>query len=531
MSGRRVLALYGALLLGFAAVVCRLYWLCSNTEYAVRAAAQSEAVLRLPAARGNFYDCDGLPLTGLSQSWLALCFPGESSYARLYPYTDADGQARLYRERNTSRPFLLDVVQDVSGLGVRCYAIPRRYAAAPLAEQLIGYLDSKGHGAAGLEAALDDVLYTGERDTLHCAVTAQGRLQRGSEPILEKADSALQGVRLTLSRSIQRAAEGVAAESMATGCILIIDVSSGKVRACVSRPGYDPENISASLNAPDSPLLERAFQCYAVGSVFKPVVAAAALEAGESGFVYTCPGWCAVDGRIFRCAGGIPHGEVDLAGALEKSCNGYFIRLGQALGADAVRAMAEQLGFGQAIPLTDALHTAAGVLPEREALASSGAYANFCFGEGEVLGSPLQVAAMMNTIACGGICRTPLLLETTLDDTTGAPLTALSHVRSRRVLTKRTAAALQALLAGVVAGGTGHEAALPGQTAAGKTGTAQTGQFSGGTELKNYWFAGFVPAEQPRYTIVVLQDTQAEPAFSSAAIFARVAAGLEILAP
>ena len=220
-----------------------------------------------------------------------------------------------------------------------------------------------------------------------------------------------------------------------------------------------------------------------------------------------------------------------LAGALEKSCNGYFIRLGQALGADAVRAMAEQLGFGQAIPLTDALHTAAGVLPEREALASSGAYANFCFGQGELLASPLQVAAMMNTIACGGICHTPLLLETTLDETTGTPLTALSHVRSRRVLTKRTAAALQALLAGVVAGGTGHEAALPGQTAAGKTGTAQTGQFSGGTELKNYWFAGFVPAEQPRYTIVVLQDTQAEPAFSSAAIFARVAAGLEILAP
>ena len=339
------------------------------------------------------------------------------------------------------------------------------------------------------------------------------------------------GVQLTLSREIQQTAEAVANETMQSGCILVLDTANAKVRACVSRPGYDPENISASLNAPDSPLLERAFQCYAVGSVFKPVVAAAALEAGESGFVYTCPGWCAVDGRIFRCAGGIPHGEVDLAGALEKSCNGYFIRLGQALGADAVRAMAEQLGFGQAIPLTDALHTAAGVLPEREVLASSGAYANFCFGQGELLASPLQVAAMMNTIACGGICRTPLLLETTLDETTGAPLTALSHVQSRRVLTKRTAAALQALLAGVVARGTGHEAALPGQTAAGKTGTAQTGQFSGGTELKNYWFAGFVPAEQPRYTIVVLQDTQAEPAFSSAAIFARVAAGLEILAP
>ena len=399
-----------------------------------------------------------------------------------------------------------------------------------LAVQLLGYLDGEGHGAAGLEAAFDELLTgSGAGDTLLCTVNAQGKLR--AEPVLTPADSGAVGVQLTLSREIQQTAEAVANETMESGCILVLDTANAKVRACVSRPGYDPENISASLNAPDSPLLERAFQCYAVGSVFKPVVAAAALEAGESGFVYTCPGWCAVDGRIFRCAGGIPHGEVDLAGALEKSCNGYFIRLGQALGADAVRAMAEKLGFGQAIPLTDALHTAAGVLPEREVLASSGAYANFCFGQGELLASPLQVAAMMNTIACGGICRTPLLLETTLDETTGAPLTALSHVRSRRVLTKRTAAALQALLAGVVAGGTGHEAALPGQTAAGKTGTAQTGQFSGGTELKNYWFAGFVPAEQPRYTIVVLQDTQAEPAFSSAAIFARVAAGLEILAP
>lgn len=508
MSGKRVLALYGALLFCFAAVVCRLYWLCSDTDYGARAAAQSVVTLHLPARRGNFYDHRGQLLTGQTTRWMALCVPGEGSYARLFAYTDAAGQAALYQKRNAASPFLLEVDRDVSALGVSCWPAapwpsPSRYPSSCTA--------------------------SGAGDTLLCTVNAQGKLR--AEPALTPADSGAVGVQLTLSREIQQTAEAVANETMQSGCILVLDTANAKVRACVSRPGYDPENISASLNAPDSPLLERAFQCYAVGSVFKPVVAAAALEAGESGFVYTCPGWCAVDGRIFRCAGGIPHGEVDLAGALEKSCNGYFIRLGQALGADAVRAMAEQLGFGQAIPLTDALHTAAGVLPEREALASSGAYANFCFGQGELLASPLQVAAMMNTIACGGICRTPLLLETTLDETTGAPLTALSHVRSRRVLTKRTAAALQALLAGVVAGGTGHEAALPGQTAAGKTGTAQTGQFSGGTELKNYWFAGFVPAEQPRYTIVVLQDTQAEPAFSSAAIFARVAAGLEILAP
>ena len=494
MSGRRVLALYGALLLGFAAVVCRLYWLCSNTEYAVRAAAQSEAVLRLPAARGNFYDCGGLPLTGLSQSWLALCFPGEGSYARLYPYADADGQARLYRERNTSRPFLLDVVQDVSGLGVRCYAVPRRYAAAPLAEQLIGYLDSEGHGAAGLEAALDDVLYTGERDTLHCAVTAQGRLQRGSEPILEKADSAPQGVRLTLSRSIQRAAEGVAAESMATGCIL----------------------------APDSPLLNRAFSAYAVGSVFKPVLAAAALETGEGDFIRECPGYDALNGQVYRCSGSVPHGLVELDGALEKSCNGYFIELGRELGPERVRQMAAALGFGKGQDIADGLRSASGVLPEAETLENEGQFANFCFGQGKLLATPLQVAGMMNTIAAGGVYHTPLFVECTVDETTGEELTPLAHSSSRRVFAEQTAEKLQELLAGVVAEGTGQQAAPSEGTAAGKTGTAQTGQFRDGEELKNYWFAGFYPAEKPRWTIVVMQDAQTEPEVSSAAIFARL---------
>ena len=74
------------------------------------------------------------------------------------------------------------------------------------------------------------------------------------------------GVQLTLSREIQQTAEAVANETMQSGCILVLDTANAKVRACVSRPGYDPENISASLNAPDSPLLERAFQCLAVGS-------------------------------------------------------------------------------------------------------------------------------------------------------------------------------------------------------------------------------------------------------------------------
>ena len=528
MSGRRVLALYALLVGCFAAVVCRLYWLCSHADYAARAAAQSVVTLALPARRGNFYDCEGHLLTGFGTKWMALCVPGGENYTRLFSCTDAAGQALLYQKRNAVSPFLLTVDRDVSPLGISCWPVAVRYAAAPLAVQLIGYVDGDGRGAAGLEAAFDAALSgTGEGDTLTCLVNAQGRLR--SEPEQTHTDSGAVGVQLTLSRSVQRAAEAVAGRMMTTGCIVVLDAANAEVRACVSVPGYDPADPAASLTAADSPMLNRAFQSYAVGSVFKPVLAAAALEAGETGLVYICPGWCEVDGQVFRCAGGIPHGEVDLAAALEKSCNGYFIRLGQVLGAEQVRALAEQVGFGQAAELTDRFRTAAGILPTAEALTSSGAYANFCFGQGELLATPVQVAGMLNALVTG-TWRMPLFLRNTLDEATGEPLETLAHRRAEPVVSEQTAQTLRGLLAGVVANGTGREAALPETTAAGKTGTAQTGQFRAGEELKNSWFAGVFPAEQPRYTVVVLQDAQTEPAHSSAAVFAALAEMLENLA-
>ena len=75
MSGRRVLALYAALLFGFAGVLCRLFYLASRTDYAARAAAQSTVTLELPARRGGFYDCMGLPLTGLEKRIIPACTP------------------------------------------------------------------------------------------------------------------------------------------------------------------------------------------------------------------------------------------------------------------------------------------------------------------------------------------------------------------------------------------------------------------------------------------------------------------------
>ena len=237
-----------------------------------------------------------------------------------------------------------------------------------------------------------------------------------------------------------------------------------------------------------------------------------------------------MDGQIFRCAGGIAHGTVDLTGALEKSCNGYFIQLGQKLGTEKLLQTAKQFGFGQEAPVTGGLYADAGNLPELDELAQSGQLANFSFGQGNLLATPLQVAAMMNTIASGGIYRTPFFAECTLDETDGTLLETLSHPQSRRVMTVENAETLRRMLMQVVEEGTAQDASGLSGGAGGKTGTAQTGQFTPeGTERMNLWFAGFYPAEKPRFTIVVLQDGQTRPAHSSAAIFAQLCTALQFL--
>ena len=474
MSGKRVLALYAAVLLGFAVVLCRLYFLAENHTYAARAEAQSTVRLSLPARRGSFYDHSGLLLTGLETRYLALCFPGRKiNYTRLYAFTDSAGQALLYRNRNRSAPFLLEVDRDLSGRGIRCFATARRCAEVPLCQHLIGYLDAEGCGTAGLEKALDSQLAgTKEHDTLVCAVTAQGRLRAGETPQLTRQDSSAVGVQLTISRPVQRAAEAVAADTMTSGCILVLDTATAAVRASVSVPGYDPDDLAASLDAPDSPFLNRALESYAVGSVFKPVLAAAALEQGILPEC-ECTGAVVVDGQIFRCAGGVPHGTVDMTAALEKSCNGYFIRLGQQLGAETLLQMSRQLGFGQEVPVAGALHADAGKLPSAGELAQSGQLANFSFGQGGLLASPVQIAAMMNTIASGGVYRTPFFVCGSVDETDGTPLETLAHPQSRRVMSAENVALLRKMLQQVVEEGTAQDAAGLEEGAGGKTGTAQ----------------------------------------------------------
>lgn len=529
MSIRRLAVLCTAMLCAGMLVLCRVFWIAADQSYAASAAAQTVSETVLPIRRGNFYDRIGRPLTGVTPRWYALCIPGDSSYATLFPFVPFAQQAQLYARRNSITPFLIEVEEDLSANGVFMVADARRYLPTPIARHLIGYLDGDGHGMTGLEKAYDDLLAAaGDAQAVLCTTTARGDLLAGTTPQVQTtARGTNTAITLTLDANIQRACEAIAAQNMSKGCIIVMQVGSGQILASTSMPEFDPDDIAASIRADDTSLINRSLSAFSAGSVFKVVLAAAAYAQGLDWFTYDCTGSIQTAGETFRCALGRAHGTVNLRGALEQSCNTYFIELGRLLGAQRIRKMAETLGFGTATQLAPGLQGASGTLPDAAALENPGELATFSFGQGALTVTPLQITAMMNTVANGGVYRTPAFVQGIVD----AEGTLTGQTRAadtRTVFDAATARVLRSMLASVVSEGIGSEAQPKTGTAGGKTGTAQTGQYDeNGEELLNYWFSGFYPADDPRYTITVLQDGILKPEASSAAIFAKVT---EILA-
>lgn len=531
MSLRRFYGLCGALVFLAGVVLCRTYWVGQQAAYAASAGGQTVQTLDLPRARGDFYDCNGRKLTGTQTQYYALCIPGDDGYTALFPYVSYEKQGVLYDRRNLAAPFLIEVSRDLTGRGIATCAVPAH--TVDIAPHLLGYLDGEGRGVAGLERAYDALLTaSGDKRTVSCVLAAHSGLMAGTSPVwATREEGTGQGVQLTLDADLQRACEALAAQLMPRGCILIMDAATGEVLASVSAPTFDAQDVAASIRADDTSLINRPFAAFSAGSVFKVVLAAAAYEQGLDWFTHDCTGEIVVAGQTYRCAQGRAHGEVNLRGALEESCNTYFIKLGQLLGAEAIRDEAEHFGFGTAVQIAPGLAAAAGTLPDAETLENPGQLATFSFGQGSLTVTPLQITAMMNTVANGGVYRTPGFVQgiTGADGMLTDP--AATESAPRTVCDAATARVLRSMLASVVTDGIGHDAQPRHGTAGGKTGTAQTGQYNAdGEELLNYWFTGFYPADAPQYTITVMQDGILKPETSSAALFERITEILDVWA-
>ena len=324
------------LILLLAAAVNSMAHVSGDAEYVAAVGQQSIYKLDVAKARGAIYDCNLTPLTGTVKRRMAAVAPTIETVGALDKATEGKYRDRLALALSDGKPFTLPIDRYVKDPNVDLFNIPKRCAPDQLAPHVVGYLDSLGQGVAGIELAMNDALsqYGGEI-SVYYQVDALGRVIAGAQRlVVDTLEDASGGVALTLDGPLQAMVQE-AAQGLGKGAVVVTEAPECKIRALVSLPSYDPTDIGSAAQSEDSPLLNRAFCAYAPGSVFKLAVAAAQLESGTALDNFECTGSLNAGGMLFHCYDGQPHGAVDLRGAIEKSCNCYFISAARAMGGQA----------------------------------------------------------------------------------------------------------------------------------------------------------------------------------------------------
>ncbi|MGN0674279.1 MAG: peptidoglycan D,D-transpeptidase FtsI family protein [Oscillospiraceae bacterium] len=420
-------------------------------------------------------------------------------------------------------PFLCEVTGDAYDLGDEAiiFRSSVRTDSNQLAPHLIGYT-SDNKGVYGIEKAFDDFLRDNfSVNSAKFQIDAVGSVLNGLEKEVAFAEPLECGIITTIDKNIQQICEN-AAKSLNRGAIVVMDVKSGEIKAMVSCPDFDTTDIEASLDDPESPFVNRALSAYSVGSIFKLVTAAAAIEQGISPeYSYSCTGSIDVNGQIFNCHKWGGHGEIDMDTAIVQSCNTYFIALSEYLDKNMYIETAEKLGFGKGIKLCDNIISAAGTIQTEKDLAVEAERANMSFGQGKLTATPLQICRMTAAIANDGVINTPVLIKgiRNNDGTTDY----CSIETGERVLSYETAKKLKLYMLKTVRAE--NSMSDPEKTiAAGKTSTAQTGKFNdNGNEILNCWFTGYFPSYSPRYAVTVLVEDGISGNVSAGPIFKEIA--------
>ena len=498
-------------------------------------AGHGSARVVIDSSRGAILDRNGEPLVHARRQSYAAVKPTPAADQLLRGAFNSEHYAQL--EPRLSRGNLLAVPVDEAtaviarGEDILILDAFPRYDSGQLAPHLIGHLDQMGAGAAGLEKAFDGLLAGAEGElAVRMPVDAKGKALPGAN-LEESAKNycSAQGIQLTIDARAQRIAqEALAHGKIEQGAVVVLDAATSEILALASAPAFDPNNIATSLDDPLLPFFNRALGAYPVGSTFKCFIAAAALEQGISPeLTFTCAGELEVAGHVFRCKEKI-HGTVNMTQALAQSCNLYFIRLAQRMRQQPAMDLIRLFGFGADILLAPGISSVKGNLPTPDELALPGEWANFSFGQGKLLGTPLQMAAATACIANGGMYHSPTLVAATLDPFGNA--TSYDQVReTRRVISLDTAEMLRQMMVVTVEEGSGIRAKPSAGGAGGKTATAQSGMFdASGNEILHTAFTGFFPAEHPRYAVTVFRENGSSGAGDCAPVFKYIAEALAI---
>ena len=195
---------------------------------------------------------------------------------------------------------------------------------------------------------------------------------------------------LALDGGLQREVEQIMDRYIRQGAVVIMDPWNGDIPGHGQPPQFHAALMSDYLQAAQEPLVNRALADYQPGSVFKTVVAAAALEEGLVTLFQTfqCNGGANIDGLFIPCSNLHQKQEITLVEAFAHSCNSVFIELALELGAEKMEKYARSFGFGAPTGLP--VGERPGLLPAPEDLANRRALANMAIGQGDLQTTPCR---------------------------------------------------------------------------------------------------------------------------------------------
>jgi peptidoglycan glycosyltransferase len=366
----------------------------------------------------------------------------------------------------------------------------RHYPEGPLFGNPIGY-SFVTQGRVGFELSHNDELVGNKTEFLSVLDELQGHAQEGDN-VQSSLDPAAQ----------QAAVNGLAGRR---GSVVAIVPSTGEVRAMVSIPEYDPNEIPkhfAQLNRDNSaPLFNRATQAgYPPGSTMKVVTATAALDSGDFSTDSVLSGRSpqTIDGVPLSNSGGEQFGDIDMTTALTNSVNTWWAQVGEKLGKDTMFKYMERYGFNAKprLDLPGFQLAASGVYDGNRLLTPSDPIdiGRVAIGQERLRVTPLQMAEVAATVANNGELMEPRLWSRVIDP--DGRETKLDPARQSRVMSEDTASKLNTMMQSVVREGTGTAGAVSGIDVAGKTGTAEIT-----TGVNDAWFIGFAPASDPQIAI------------------------------
>lgn len=564
MNVRRTVWLQLFIVLCFLTMLGRLWWLqligisatASGDRGAIAASVwQREQGIILDSGRGHFLDRESRQLTGETYLTVVL-FPQVRDVGDLRAYGQLAShlgttltswqesvasleEPSFWMPEGASDPIRLDeatadAIDALNLPGVVIAPYTRRYLEHAPASQLIGFIGenperiselyakeleqgsmklSSKLGASGLERAFDSYLQAGEPTTLSLFTDGKRRLLEGrSLRIYQPTNPFLPiDVVTTIDLDIQQEVETILDRYGVTdGAVVVLDAEQGDIIAMSSRPDYRPNEV----NLEQSGWANRAIKEAVPGSVFKTVIAAAALEYGlvEPDDHFFCPGELGLYGLSCWKHGG--HGDIAMASAFAESCNVAFAKLMERLTSEQVELTAHKFGLEMTVGWSDVVgdqrfhqldgEEAGQIFSPLTDMNDGGIRAQTSIGQRDVRMTPLQAANLMLTVLHDGEVPSPRAVSelTYANGTRMKKYESKPLVERKDGISRETAATLREWMRLVVLEGTGSSLSDRAWAIAGKSGTAQVPAKLGDGE--NEWFAGFAPYESPRYSAAVM---------------------------